>query len=256
MGDYQIELYTAASNVITESGSNVEEELGNKANSDHTHDNIMKYVVLEDGKFKIWEYDTGIYRTHSNIAFTKIYGKTGTGSDTAESLKLMIMSVDNIIIIRKSINSDATNCVWKGTTCQSQGMSIITQTYQDDTWTFDQQQFMLVLPNTSTPDGSNEILYRNGSYGIWQKIPNYVKTINSIEPDETGNADLSSKVLFKDNATEFVPTEDYHPATKKYVDEHSSSLDLSAGQEGQFLVSDGNGGVAFASLTLSEEGKY
>ena len=254
MGDYQIELYTAASNVITESGSNVEEELGNKSNSDHTHDNIMKYVVLEDGIFKIWDYDSGIYRIHSNITTTKIYGKTGTGSDTTESLKVLLASVDNIIIVKKSVNSTTSN--WVGMICYTTGILSIIESYQNDTWTFDKNKFMIVLSNTATPDDSNEILYRNGSYGVWQKIPNYVKTINSIEPDETGNADLSSKILFKDNATEFVPTEDYHPATKKYVDEHSNSLDLSAGQEGQFLVSDGNGGIAFATLTLAEEGGY
>lgn len=34
---------------------------------------------------------------------------------------------------------------------------------------------------------------------------------------------LSNLVLMKDNTTAFTPTANYHPATKKYVDEHAGS---------------------------------
>ena len=34
---------------------------------------------------------------------------------------------------------------------------------------------------------------------------------------------LSNLVLMKDNTTAFMPTADYHPATKKYVDEHAGN---------------------------------
>ena len=42
--------------------------------------------------------------------------------------------------------------------------------------------------------------------------------------DQVQNAEgtlLSNLVLMKDNTTAFTPTADYHPATKKYVDEHA-----------------------------------
>ena len=44
--------------------------------------------------------------------------------------------------------------------------------------------------------------------------------------DQVQNASgtlLSNLVLMKDNTTAFTPTANYHPATKKYVDEHAGS---------------------------------
>lgn len=38
---------------------------------------------------------------------------------------------------------------------------------------------------------------------------------------------LSNLVLMKDNTTAFTPTANYHPATKKYVDEHAGSGGIS-----------------------------
>lgn len=35
---------------------------------------------------------------------------------------------------------------------------------------------------------------------------------------------LSNLVLMKDNTTAFTPTANYHPATKKYVDEHAGGI--------------------------------
>ena len=53
-------------------------------------------------------------------------------------------------------------------------------------------------------------------------------TGNIISPqtlvDQVQNAAgtlLSNLVLMKDNTTAFTPTANYHPATKKYVDEHA-----------------------------------
>ena len=45
--------------------------------------------------------------------------------------------------------------------------------------------------------------------------------------DQVQNASgtlLSNLVLMKDNTTAFTPTANYHPATKKYVDEHAGGV--------------------------------
>src|SRR6056297_468673 len=49
--------------------------------------------------------------------------------------------------------------------------------------------------------------------------------LDSIEEDIVNKADKTN-VLEKDNTTEFTPTGDYNPATKKYVDDNASG-DLS-----------------------------
>ena len=48
----------------------------------------------------------------------------------------------------------------------------------------------------------------------------YPQTLVDSVQDEAGNI-LPNLVLMKDNATAFTPTEDYQPATKKYVDDSS-----------------------------------
>ena len=58
----------------------------------------------------------------------------------------------------------------------------------------------------------------------------YPQTLVDSVQDEAGNI-LPNLVLMKDNATAFTPTEDYQPATKKYVDDSSGGgvqIELSA----------------------------
>lgn len=47
----------------------------------------------------------------------------------------------------------------------------------------------------------------------------YPKTLITAVQDERGNT-VDQITLLKDNTTEFTPTGDYQPATKKYVDEN------------------------------------
>lgn len=47
----------------------------------------------------------------------------------------------------------------------------------------------------------------------------YPKTLISAVQDESGNT-VDQITLLKDNTTEFTPTGDYQPATKKYVDDN------------------------------------
>lgn len=63
----------------------------------------------------------------------------------------------------------------------------------------------------------------------------YPQTLTKCVQDEEGKT-LDYLVLMKDNTTEFTPTADYQPATKKYVDDkiHISTADPTA--------SDGNNG--------------
>ena len=67
-------------------------------------------------------------------------------------------------------------------------------------------------------------------------LPGEVEIKNYYYSEEEGDVvytidKLSSKVnannvLLLKNTTEYTPTEDYHPATKKYVDEHSANVQL------------------------------
>ena len=48
---------------------------------------------------------------------------------------------------------------------------------------------------------------------------------------------LNNKVLTTDNTQEYTPTENYHPATKKYVDDKVTSLpQLSFNEAGELVV--------------------
>ena len=50
----------------------------------------------------------------------------------------------------------------------------------------------------------------------------YPKTLVSAVQNESGQT-VDQITLLKDNTTEFSPTGDYQPATKKYVDENSGT---------------------------------
>ena len=68
----------------------------------------------------------------------------------------------------------------------------------------------------------------------------YPQTLVDSVQDEAGNI-LPNLVLMKDNATAFTPTEDYQPATKKYVDDSSGGgvqIELSAIQPTTLNVGD------------------
>lgn len=68
----------------------------------------------------------------------------------------------------------------------------------------------------------------------------YPQTLVDSVQDEAGNI-LPNLVLMKDNATAFTPTEDYQPATKKYVDDAAGGgvqIELSATQPTTLNVGD------------------
>ena len=50
-----------------------------------------------------------------------------------------------------------------------------------------------------------------------QQLLNTVRQLKEYIDYTSGTSNLS-KYLAKDNTTEYIPTEDFHPATKKYVD--------------------------------------
>lgn len=88
----------------------------------------------------------------------------------------------------------------------------------------------------------------------------YPQTLISCISDETG-ALLENLILMKNNTTEFVPTADYHPATKGYVDTKISTeisnqvtpLNTTINNKqakitaSGLLKGDGNGGVSTAT---------
>ena len=81
-------------------------------------------------------------------------------------------------------------------------------------------------------------------------------------PDDT-TAELEKKanadnVLSKDNTTEFTPSDDYQPATKKYVDENKAETYIFSDQfatDGQYVVLDGAREDTQIDLTELFEGK-
>lgn len=72
----------------------------------------------------------------------------------------------------------------------------------------------------------------------------YPYTLVDSVRDETGRV-LSSLVLRKDNTTEFIPSADYHPSTKKYVDENAATKQPKITSSG-ILMGNGSGGVSAA----------
>lgn len=91
------------------------------------------------------------------------------------------------------------------------------------------------LSDTAKVESSNYL------FGIYT-IPEKTFLINSFETA------LKSDVLTKTNTTEFTPTEDYNPATKKYVDDNAASV---AGVE---LTGEFSDGTLSVSL-LNENGE-
>ena len=49
----------------------------------------------------------------------------------------------------------------------------------------------------------------------------------------------SSQILPKNNTTEYIPTGDYHPATKKYVDDAISNIDIPESNTGDYVLING-----------------
>lgn len=70
-----------------------------------------------------------------------------------------------------------------------------------------------------------------------QQLLNTVRQLKEYIDYTSGTSNLS-KYLAKDNTTEYTPTADYHPATKKYVD--SKSVNISA-EEGNAIVAKEDG---------------
>ena len=81
--------------------------------------------------------------------------------------------------------------------------------------------------------GSNILIQEENVTDYWCSSISDPLTINDFTPLET-ELNLSN-YLAKDNTTEYTPTGDYNPATKKYADDSGfnniSSLDLSHGEE-------------------------
>lgn len=79
----------------------------------------------------------------------------------------------------------------------------------------------------------------------------YPQTLVDLVQDEDGNM-LPELVLMKDNTTEFTPTSDYQPATKKYVDEHSGggAADSVNGKTGMVVLSANDvGAISTSDIT-------
>lgn len=123
-------------------------------------------------------------------------------------------------------------------------------------------EFWFSVPMNDSTESSNEPRYRGfmkvsrfcvafkgrtiGQYQTWSDAPSYYRTMNTKK-----NKDY----LELDNTTAFTPTADYHPSTKKYVDDAISNLDI---PESSFyvinLTSDDNVNLAYINSPYCQSG--
>lgn len=82
----------------------------------------------------------------------------------------------------------------------------------------------------SIATGNIELIYSNIP-GVLTKITISSEEENPISTEMTMLA-TDKNVLTKNNSTEYVPTENYHPATKKYVDDKPSTIKSEDGGSG------------------------
>lgn len=89
--------------------------------------------------------------------------------------------------------------------------------------------WFLVVSTLPTSWQKTNIIYL--LWPIWSWADKYEEWIYTTEWVKIGEASVDltnytqkSEVLTKTNTTEFAPTADYHPATKKYIDDYISSL--------------------------------
>lgn len=79
---------------------------------------------------------------------------------------------------------------------------------------------------TETNGGRNFYLYYVEVKGTWDENDYFTVTKVTINYTSTGPLAQMSDVIGKRNTSSFTPTEDYHPATKKYVDDKFSEIEL------------------------------
>lgn len=98
---------------------------------------------------------------------------------------------------------------------------------EQDTHTF-------VVLGGSNSEGT--ITYRGTFEAKWVYTDGLISNINSslnnfkVYQYKIPTIDKYNAILFKDNETEFTPTADYHPATKKYVDDMISPVSGGSGE--------------------------
>ena len=74
--------------------------------------------------------------------------------------------------------------------------------------------------DAAIPDASSSSPLMDGTATIGTST-NYARA-DHVHPSDTSKANASD-VLIKTNTTSYTPSADYHPATKKYVDEHGGN---------------------------------
>ena len=86
--------------------------------------------------------------------------------------------------------------------------------------TFNWKQNALSTQTAYTSKGSTTKVPQITTNTLWQVT--WITEVTIEQPDISGKAD-KTEVLTKTNTTSFTPTWDYHPATKKYVDDNISA---------------------------------
>lgn len=91
----------------------------------------------------------------------------------------------------------------------------------------DSNELHYLVVNIATNGVSYFAVNSKGTYSgkpelYWFYNVNYGGAIGTVyQIDIIGN---SNNILYKDNISQYIPTDDYNPATKKYVDDHSADL--------------------------------
>lgn len=94
---------------------------------------------------------------------------------------------------------------------------------------------------TSWSKNGSAIQYADISYStvvVPVNISNNIVTVSAFNPSLTySNELLSNRTLTKNNTKSFTPTANYHPATKKYVDDNIKIYNISIQSPSDFLIS-------------------
>ena len=156
---------------------------------------------------------------------TDVIGNLSTTDDSkalsAYQGKILNDKKIEISAIENSINSSATNRV----------LSAAMGKYLNDNKIAKSE----IVDNTSTDDATKPLSARQGKYlnDEIANVENSVQDIYAEIPTKTSqltndsNYVTTNNVLTKTNTTEYNPTDNYHPATKKYVDDKLNGSSIS-----------------------------
>lgn len=143
-----------------------------------------KEVVVEDGKIRPWEYDSGLYLFKTTAIAFFVMKKTGAGEAATESSAAVIQGKSTLLmLIDKYVNPYDSSIIWEYTRFVG-GNTGIRSHYNkcsaDDTWTYD---YYTYLPSTQSPTASGKVVGVNSE--LRYQLMSVVNSVNGQTGDVT-----------------------------------------------------------------------